>query len=138
MAFEKEEYVKASLWKRLKLLATKDVWTLIASLLGLLSSIVSVVSDSSLNQVMRKLSHSVLEAFVPSAHSGELVAAVTVSGLPLRTAIIGGMMLVIMLFFFWSLVTLSFSKSPKAVDVAQEAVKTLSGFFIGAVTGFLG
>jgi len=43
-----------------------------------------------------------------------------------------------MLFFLWSLLTLSFSKSSKAVDVAQEAVKTLWGVFIGAVTGVLG
>lgn len=56
----------------------------------------------------------------------------------LKDVIIGGCFVIVSVLFLWCLLALSFSTKAATVGFAVESLKTLVGFFIGALTGFLG
>jgi hypothetical protein len=56
----------------------------------------------------------------------------------LKSIILSGICVALFIWFVWSLVTLYRSPNADAVGVATESTKLLGGFFIGALTGFLG
>ena len=79
-----------------------------------------------------------IDIFITSAYAAaEPLSGPAFSGI-LKSTILAGIFVSLFVFFIWALVTLSRSRNAKAVDVAAEAIKTLAGFFIGALTGFLG
>lgn len=56
----------------------------------------------------------------------------------LKQGIIGGIFIVVVIFFLWCLWAISFSKKTKTISFSFESLKLLAGFFVGALTGFLG
>ncbi|MCP5094080.1 MAG: hypothetical protein GY943_00855 [Chloroflexi bacterium] len=55
-----------------------------------------------------------------------------------KDMMLGAVFVLIFIYFLWSLATVTFSNRRKTVEFAFESLKTLSGFFIGALTGFMG
>ena len=52
--------------------------------------------------------------------------------------IMAGIFVVLGLGYIVGIIKLLFSENPDHVDAASDLVKTLTGFFVGAATGFLG
>ena len=89
-----------------------------------------------LNEI--RLRGGALDLFVTTAYAAATVVEGPASAGLLKSVILAGIFLALFILFVWALVTLYKSPNATAVGVAGEAVKMLSGFFIGALTGFLG
>ena len=115
------------------------MWSGVSIILGIIALIVSLIV--SWNEISA-LFQQVFSFIFSDANAQTSSTSALGTGQPLntntRTYLIGGMMIGVGFMFVWALLTLSLSNKPKAVHVAQEAVKTLLGFFIGSLTGFLG
>ena len=55
-----------------------------------------------------------------------------------RVIIISGIFVVLGIVYIAGIVKLFFTRNADQVDAASDLVKTLTGFFVGAATGFLG
>jgi len=55
-----------------------------------------------------------------------------------KIVIMAGIFLVLGLVYFAGIYKLFFSGNSEQIDTASDLVKTLTGFFVGAATGFLG
>jgi hypothetical protein len=55
-----------------------------------------------------------------------------------KVLIMAGIFLVLGLVYFAGIYKLFFSGNSNQIDTASDLVKTLTGFFVGAATGFLG
>jgi hypothetical protein len=55
-----------------------------------------------------------------------------------RVIIVSGVFLVLGIVYIAGIVKLFFTRNADQVDAASDLVKTLTGFFVGAATGFLG
>jgi len=117
--------------------------TAIAAIVGLLSSLITTAITASdllekLTAFFRSNKTGSLDLFISTAFAASgPTQSPAFSGL-LKSAILSGIFVALFILFLWALYTLSKSTNTKAIDAAVDAVKMLAGFFIGALTGFLG
>jgi uncharacterized protein YidB (DUF937 family) len=139
---DKNEFVKFSPSQRFELWGQERPLSLVIAILGIFAAIfTSLSSISNLLETINKYFgihiHFGYEFMLPAyADTGSDHSPVY--SCEIKSAIISTCVLALFIAFIWSLYTVSKSTNAKAVDIASEAIKTLSGFFIGALTGFLG
>lgn len=108
-------------------------WTALSAIIGFIFALISVYAN--LDKVTAFI-NSILSFFISNASAQE--ATVAISDVSFKSNVVGGMIMLLFLLFVWALLTLSFSKKARALVVAEEAIKTLLGFFIGTITGIAG
>jgi len=89
------------------------------------------------NAGIEKFIRSIWLAIIPAAKSapaGELVIA----ALSRREYLVMWMFFSLSILFFWCIWAISKSPSAATITLAKDLLKTLSGFFIGTITGFMG
>jgi hypothetical protein len=137
------EFVRFSPAARFEIWGRARPISLIIATLGAVASL--VISIESIQELLANFSlliketklHLGLEFLIGSAFAAGADQAPVYPGV-IKSAIIAIFILALFIAFLWALFTVSKSTNAKAVDVATEVIKTLSGFFIGALTGFLG
>ena len=136
--------VEAPPGQRIRALISHGRWHIIGQLIvGLLAGLLSTgfasidLIDKLRESIWVRTKLNSLDILVTTAYAGaEPLQNPVWSGL-LKSMIVAGIFISLFVLFIWALVTLSRSTNTKAVDVAIESIKTLAGFFIGALTGFL-
>lgn len=118
---------------RLSYLLKNDRWFFVGVVLGMLAAGYLLYEYLFLG---RAWAHELL-SITSVAFAQEVDAARLPGETEMKIILIGGMFVIIFLFFLWSLYTVSYSRSFAAIEIAKEGTKLVSGFAVGAVTGFM-
>ena len=111
-------------------------WFVVLIVLGVLALIVVWLSrgDKAIEQ-FQKIGASPLAISVAYAQG---TTEETSDGFTPRIIIMAGVFAIIGIVYLAGIFKLFFSRNSEQVDTAADLVKTLTGFFVGAATGFLG
>ena len=142
MKIDPEEYSTVSKKDRIAYISRKSITLLIAVLVGLgfalfylIFGAYSVVDGT--NKIINSINLDGI--LISSAYASDVVSTVSAdSSALLKQVIVGGCFTFISIFFGWCLFAISTSDKPDTISFSLESIKTLTGFYIGALTGFLG
>jgi hypothetical protein len=138
---DKEELSKLPAEERFKKISERSKILIFVQIFGAIAGLIVVYwffadSFEKLFGYSIKFRMGELNLFISYAYAAENTP-IPGSGI-LKSVILAGIFLALFVLFIWSLITLYKSPNATAVGVAAESAKTLGGFFIGALTGFLG
>lgn len=108
------------------------VWSAISMIIGVVSGFLAAVTTQ---EYVHDFFIELISFIIPETAAEDGNASSSGSQ---KSAMIGGIMVLIAILFIWALGAASFSKNTKTISLAHETVKTLTGFFIGILTGVAG
>ena len=130
-----EDYVSS---KGLHRLGKLRWWFLLLIVIGILAVVALwVFQGGKAVQQFEKSGSLVLPTAIPYAYA-QTDPVPKESGFTPQVIIMAGIFVVLGLVYFAGIYKLLFSGTAEQIDAAADLVKTLTGFFVGAATGFLG
>lgn len=129
----KEDFSSSSPLTRVRKLKWWFLLVIVAGIFAL-GVVIAVQGEKTVEQIQR-LSFDIL--LVSTAYAQDDADAATEQFTP-RVIIMTGIFFVLSLVYLAGIVKLFFTKNANQVDTAADLVKTMTGFFVGAATGFLG